>query len=484
MSDVPSTSHQPDLNSGVRDSNTRSSMGPQQVGDSGRGDASLGQAQAASGSRSPHTLLPQEHKERAERRSLVRYLQCRSVGAPGRFRLQGVEHQLHSRAVSMLPELLTERRLGLGTVDKVFASQWLDASQVVCGTKCSTLFVLNVKTGHIMPIPLMQDRRVRRAHALPPSGICAIELNPSETLLATGGENSSSLAVYQLPELDPLCLGDRRSHRDAITSIAWIGDNVAVSGSWDGTLAVWEVDPDRMSSSHAGRSEQRLPVYAHISPRALEVFPAGSHYPGHTRVRALVFNRKRQELGALSLSGCFQLWKAQGTLTRLKFHRLPFDEASTCMTYCDDFSLYAVGFQSHISLLDLRQGNPSIGMQPMCYLQCGIDVRSMSAHQHIITMGTGHGRLFFFDIRTRRFLEERSVNSPDAFPEPSGRKLRLTCTKGWINQDDLWANGFRGNEDPPYAVYTHCYNWPEMKLFVGGGPLPLELRGNYAGIWT
>ncbi|XP_054977099.1 DDB1- and CUL4-associated factor 12-like protein 2 [Sorex araneus] len=414
-------------------------------------------------------------------RSAVQYLKGREVGVRAPPGVQDMEYELKGYAVHKLPELLTENELSLGTVNKVLASQWLNTRQVVCGTKCNTLFVLDVHSHQISHIPLMQDQKPGQRRAHPGCGIHAIELNPSKTLLATGGQNPNSLAIYQLPTLDPLCLGDRYGHRDRIFTIAWVSDTLTVSGSRDGSLGLWQIDLDISSNTINGDNDEELPMYGHIFPRNIEAIPRVSTNPSSGKVRALAFNGRNQELGALTQDGYFHLWKTRNNLSRLMSLRLPFCRDNVCLTYCDEPSLFAVGSQSHVSFLDPRQHQQSI--RPLCSREGGTGVHSLSFYRNLVTVGTGHGSLLFYDIRAQKFLEGEPSNNMYCCPGSLGTKIKLTCGRGWLNPDDLLVN-FGGSSNIPTAVYTHCYNWSDMELFVAGGPLPLGLRGHYAGLWV
>ena len=165
---------------------------------------------------------------------------------------------------------------------QVFCSQWLSHKQVIFGTKCNKLMVVDVNTRHMDQIPSLQSSE----NSVPPDsecGIHSIEINPSRTLLATGARNSNDVAVYRqeisgesykasflfehflpcrfyrLPTLDPICVGEN-AHNDWIFDQTWLDDQFLVSGSRDGSLALWRVTEEMVEQV----TSADIPTYQYI----------------------------------------------------------------------------------------------------------------------------------------------------------------------------------------------------------------------------
>lgn len=335
-------------------------------------------------------------------------------------------------------DMFKETPITLGNINKVFCSQWLSNRQVVFGTKCNKLMVYDVQTRKLDAIPTLSagpnPNNPDAQH-----GIHAIEVNPSKTLLATGARNSSDIAIYRLPTMDPTYLGTN-AHRDWVYDMCWLDDQFLVSGSKDTKLALWRIQDHPFDALTRKQQEEEelveqlaecstaAPSVVAASPAAaakvagpsFETMSAISVKECRTaqKIRSICFNQQYKEIAVLSLNSYIHLFNAE-TFSQKLSRKLPNCQDNVCIA-CQPEGLYAVGCRSYTLLLDPRtlQAVKKIASR---YSGCGI--RSASFQGNILTVGTGLCMLMFYDIRAGKYLES-SINS--------SRTVVLKASKGYV----------------------------------------------------
>lgn len=147
--------------------------------------------------------------------------------------------------------------------------------------------VLDLYTKKLVQIPNLSSSNLNSG---PPSrcGIHCITVNPSRTLLAAGGENPNDIAIYKLPTLDPIGVGEG-AHTDWIFDACWIDDQFLVTGSRDSTLALWRVDENAINPISNSSN------YSNFQPGQYNFFnPLSIHrYDINDKIRALLYDNKR-----------------------------------------------------------------------------------------------------------------------------------------------------------------------------------------------
>lgn len=194
-------------------------------------------------------------------------------------------------------DMFKETPINLGNINKVFCSQWLSNRQIVFGTKCNKLMVYDVNMRRVDSIPTLRNSRGSNVDTQ--SGIHSCQINPSRTLLATGARHSADIAIYRLPTLDPVCIGEA-AHRDWVFDMCWLDDQFLVSGSRDTKLALWRINEDMIDfPEKAAKEEEETshPTYAHINPVCVKEVRSAQ------KIRAVCFNKEYKEIALLSLNG-------------------------------------------------------------------------------------------------------------------------------------------------------------------------------------
>ncbi|XP_052795128.1 DDB1- and CUL4-associated factor 12-like [Mya arenaria] len=391
---------------------------------------------------------------------IFRYTQTRQLGQ-SRFSHIGAQNIVDDYVAQLMPLLFKEREYQVGNINKIFSAQWLNSKQVVYGTKCNKLEVMDLNSGNIDHIPSLKSSNKSQPAGCP-CGIHSVAINPSRTLLATGAENTNDLAVYKLPTFDPVCVGER-AHGDWIFDICWLDDEFLVTGSRDSYLGLWRIDGVE-DTEVSPLSSLQVPEYSFQAPLIVKECNDAK------KVRALAYHEDRKELAVLSLNAMFHLWDLE-TFKSISHRKLPNSKENVCMCVAKEKPLYAIGSQSHVYLVDPRSKKTLSIISKFR----GAGIRSVSFRKDIITIGTGTGHILFYDLRAEKYLESGC-----------GHMCSLVLGKGWLLRDENYYGFFmhQFNHDIPNAIYTHQYDDTGTRMFVAGGPLPAGLWGNYAGLWS
>lgn len=256
----------------------------------------------------------------------------------------------------------------------------------------------------------------------------------------------------------PLYTPASRSHRPILRPVRRQPRSV---DSWDMDEVEDEQDTSRQSS--IPRSN-RVPAHPCVTP--LETLNCDRA----EKIRAVSYNKWRKQVATLSLNAYFHLIDINTFRSVEEPLRLRHTRENVCMTVNEDGSLFAVGSQSHVSFVDPRVLKHS-GTKSIDCKQRGCGIRSLSFKNDVLTIGTGQGSVYFYDVRAEKYLELFC-----------GASVQLEAGVGWLNHDDTYHDFFVGHEYPN-AIYTHCYDPAGTRLFTAGGPLPAGLYGNYAALW-
>lgn len=389
---------------------------------------------------------------------------------------------------SRLPNILQEREFDLvkTNINKIFCAQWLDESKVILGSKCNHLLVLDTKNGRQFFINTLKshpDSVVTNQNC----GIHSISINPSGTLLATGSENVNDIAVYRLPNLEPVCVG-HSAHKNWIFDTVWIDDNHVVSGANDGTLALWKIDANDfdydayLQKNEDDDDELNSDLF---DTKRRKVSAAGQYVSNKynfkkpikileckkaNRIRALACNTNRNEIAAISMNAKFHLFDSHSFEPTIS-KKLQISKENTCLAVNSDNSVYAIGSASHVQLLLAKNGK---SLLPPIFIKKDIGVRSLNFRNNILSIGTGGGTVMFYDLRNLKFLRSEHEE-----------KTKLQTKGGWILRNENYDEflSYTNTTDSLHAVYAHCYDPSGTKLFTAGGPLTVGLYGHYAAVW-
>ncbi|KAL5968955.1 DDB1 and CUL4-associated factor 12-like protein 1 [Taenia solium] len=250
-------------------------------------------------------------------------------------------------------------------------------------------------------------------------GIHAIQKNASGTLMATGGENVNDVGVYNLPDLSPLCVFEKR-HKNCIFDLRWVQEETLASCSRDSCLALWRL-PQR--DMHTSPMISYDPGSSISRPRPISRHPLISRPIAFTlsrtpddRFRALEYLPTRNMLTVVSMSHYFYLYDLDSLFSSTSGDQQPFFKMPLLSSDKEAVALrrwpnnpHVVSLATHRSVLlfdircrsQIRRTIPRIVEPPASCRSC---VRSLNFSGNILSYGTSLGKVHFYDLVADKHL--------------------------------------------------------------------------------
>jgi len=395
---------------------------------------------------------------RGGRHDITSYLRGRELGVQPEIKRKRLTRDAY---LTHQPGTLKEHEanvLLLKQFDKCFATTWLDEENVLIGTKCNKLLVLNTNLMHrrhavchtTIPLPdrlgpaTEQDRPMNRLQHIIQSasrevhelqrptvpqhptvprgaqtlflseledncGIHAIAINPSGTRMVTGGAHPQDCAVFSLPGIHAttLCTG----HTDWVFGLDWITDNVFASGSRDKTVKLWCVPTESENDFHYWQMDSYLhSVDAHVD-----------------KVRDIKYCHKARRLASLSTDG-----------------QLNFTDPETMAV---------------------------VEQQQLC------------GRKELVCLATNGNRWLKHPAGIGGSLGVADIGGEESVGESGSSCFAFQTGAGWLDrQHHVYTEHFVQSHISN-ACYAHAWDATSTRLFVAGGPLAYGLRGCYMAMW-